>query len=56
MAVPNVMQIAPFQMMDRWGGDMLDPGFPTSPDRFLVIIFIYYIIIIRQLLRYLICD
>ena len=38
VAVPNDMQTAPSQMMDRWGGDMLDPGFPTSqmPDRFLV--------------------
>ena len=38
VAVPNDMQTAPFQMMDRRGGDMLDPGFPTSqmPDRFLV--------------------
>ena len=29
VAALNVMQIAPFQMMDRWCSDMLDQGFPT---------------------------
>ena len=26
---PNVMHIAPFQMMDRWCSDMLHPGVAT---------------------------
>ena len=29
VAALNAIQIAPFQMMDRWCSDMLDPGFTT---------------------------
>jgi hypothetical protein len=29
VVAPNVMHIAPFQMMDRWCSDMLHPGVAT---------------------------
>ena len=29
VAALNATQIAPFQVMDRWCSDMLDPGFTT---------------------------